>query len=427
MDINAYAAVFHAPITPCFHCLYDKTLVQEIHELKALDHRCEKKPLSVAAPSLFLSTGFAVNEALKILLSVGRPAYNRYFLFNQRGSEEIAEAEGHQQIVFPFSAHFKKICKEQGFDWERGWRGRFLEELSIEKDDQCPLCGPAGPFAGRLDGESREAPLADPGAPSAKEGGDAADPAASTLSDLREFLSGKMPDYMIPASFTPMNRIPLKPNGKVDWQRLPEPEAAVDQPRVPPEGGLERRLARIWSRALGVAEDRVGRESNFFEMGGHSLKATKVVSGIRKQLQIKVPLAEVFRSPTIGQLAAYIREEEPAAPEPDGNLVLLRKGSDPGTHLFMVHAGNGQVEAYLEFANLLDDRFNCWAFAADAPENFRPVKRTNESIAKKYVSQIKYICKESPCYIAGWCLGGPLTLEIVRQLEEGALGTGTQR
>lgn len=139
MDINAYAVIFYPPHAPCLHCLYDRKKMEEIAELKELTGH-KKQPNPVSSPALFLSTGFACNEGLKILLDIGQPAYNKYFLFNQKGGPEIAATDGHLMITYPFSKHFKKISKEQGFDWNVGWRGNFVEELDITPDPNCPVC-----------------------------------------------------------------------------------------------------------------------------------------------------------------------------------------------------------------------------------------------------------------------------------------------
>ncbi len=143
IDINSYAVILYPPYTPCFHCLYDRSKLEEIKELRALS-TARKTANPVSAPALFVSTGFIVNEVVKILIGNGQPAYNRYFLFNQKGSEEIAMTDGHLAITYPFSEHFRRISREQGFDWFEGWRGKFVEELEISPDPACPLCGAAG-------------------------------------------------------------------------------------------------------------------------------------------------------------------------------------------------------------------------------------------------------------------------------------------
>jgi hypothetical protein len=141
IDLSSYAAIFHSPKTPCFHCLYDRNVLKEIEEIKAQFENYKKNPNPVASPALFLSTGFVVNEAIKILLGFENPAYNQFFLFNQRASKDIVNFDGYRMITYPFSDHFKDICKSQGFDWDEGWSGRFVEELRIHRNPCCPLCG----------------------------------------------------------------------------------------------------------------------------------------------------------------------------------------------------------------------------------------------------------------------------------------------
>jgi fengycin family lipopeptide synthetase D len=148
IHVNSYACVFHTPYTPCFHCLYDKEKIKDITRARALDGRYNVIPNSVASPALHLATGFAVNEAVKILLGFGKPAYNIYFHFNQYGSAGVLETNGYRQITYPFSEHFRQISRNQGFDWDTGWHGTYLEEIKIEPNPNCPVCGQSKVFAG---------------------------------------------------------------------------------------------------------------------------------------------------------------------------------------------------------------------------------------------------------------------------------------
>lgn len=140
IDINSYAAIFYPPKTPCFHCLYDKKEVNRIEEIKKHVKNYKKVPNPVASPSLFLSTGFVCNEAIKILLGFANPAYNKYFLFNQKASSDISKTDGFRIVTHPFSKHFLDICKEQGFDWNNPWKGNYVEEIDITPDTKCPIC-----------------------------------------------------------------------------------------------------------------------------------------------------------------------------------------------------------------------------------------------------------------------------------------------
>ena len=126
-------------------------------------------------------------------------------------------------------------------------------------------------------------------------------------SELRAYLHQKVPEYLIPAIFIALPAFPLTPNGKIDRRALPTPERtsfqqieAYQAPRTP----FEEILVEIWTDVLKL--DRIGIHQNFFEIGGHSLRATQVISRIRNVFQIDFPLRILFESPTIAQLAAQI-------------------------------------------------------------------------------------------------------------------------
>ncbi len=128
-----------------------------------------------------------------------------------------------------------------------------------------------------------------------------------TAQNLREYLAQTLPDYMIPAYFVFIDRIPLNANGKVDRRVLPLPEAtAAKLHYVPPRNSLEERLVRIWAEVLNVNRERIGIDSNFFEIGGHSLKAILLISNIYKALNVKLKLTDIFKMQTIRKLSGYL-------------------------------------------------------------------------------------------------------------------------
>ncbi len=130
---------------------------------------------------------------------------------------------------------------------------------------------------------------------------------ASAAAKLRQYLSQTLPDYMIPAHFMFVDRIPLNPNAKVDRRALPVPgSAGLVEEYVPPRNELEEKLVTIWSEVLKINRSSIGIDTNFFGAGGHSLKATMLVAKIHKELNVNLNLSEIFRLPTIRALAPYI-------------------------------------------------------------------------------------------------------------------------
>jgi acyl carrier protein len=126
------------------------------------------------------------------------------------------------------------------------------------------------------------------------------------IPQLREYLKGRLPEYMIPSAWMTLKQLPLTPNGKVDRRALPAPQSRLEEmgEYIAPRTDLERTLADIWAQVLRV--DQVGVQDNFFELGGHSLLATQVVVRIQTSLSIEMPMRLLFEFPTIKQLSAHV-------------------------------------------------------------------------------------------------------------------------
>ncbi|MEO6546900.1 MAG: amino acid adenylation domain-containing protein, partial [Ferruginibacter sp.] len=121
---------------------------------------------------------------------------------------------------------------------------------------------------------------------------------------VTSFLKTRLPEYMIPVSWIKLSALPLTPNGKIDRKALPEPGKSelVSNKYTPPRSELEVELADIWQKQLGI--DQIGIYDNFFEHGGHSLMATRIVSAVRKKLNVEIAIKDIFSFPTIAALAA---------------------------------------------------------------------------------------------------------------------------
>ncbi|MCX6581052.1 MAG: amino acid adenylation domain-containing protein [Candidatus Aminicenantes bacterium] len=126
------------------------------------------------------------------------------------------------------------------------------------------------------------------------------------LSSLREYLSRSLPDYMIPSHFMSIERIPLTVNGKLDRRALPEPGVTVGEDYATPQNEIEAQIAAIWSEVLGIEKSKISIDADFFDLGGHSLKAMVMIAKIHKVLNRKLELMQIFKIPTIRGIASLI-------------------------------------------------------------------------------------------------------------------------
>jgi surfactin family lipopeptide synthetase C len=124
------------------------------------------------------------------------------------------------------------------------------------------------------------------------------------ITQFRNFVKQKLPQYMIPSAFVLLAQLPLLPNGKIDRKLLPKPDTNITSFQdsfVPPRNAIEEVLAGIWANILRVQQ--VGIHDNFFDLGGHSLLATQVISRIRETFKLDLPLRCLFESPTVAELS----------------------------------------------------------------------------------------------------------------------------
>jgi len=166
-------------------------------------------------------------------------------------------------------------------------------------------------------------------------------PASVDVGALRIYAAERLPEYMVPAAVVALDAFPHTTSGKVDRRALPEPAldaAAASVAYVPPETPTEQALAELWSELLGV--EPVGAEHTFFSLGGHSLMAMRMATGVLARLDVELPLRAVFETPRLRDLATRIdrlRDEALAAllEELGGDLstldaLLQTPGMPPG-------------------------------------------------------------------------------------------------
>ena len=242
---------------------------------------------------------------------------------------------------------------------------------------------------------------------------------APNPAELREALRVKLPDYMVPAAFVPLPKLPQTPNGKLDRKALPKPDfVAPDHIRfVAPTTPTEIAVAEIWSEALHVP--RVGVNDDFFELGGHSLLAVRIFTEIRKRFKTTFGLSVLFEARTVGALARLI--DQSAAPSPAAQtparthrLVPIRSGKSAAA-LFLVHDILGGGLRYEHIARHFSQDQAIYGIESCGLSGL-PIDYSIEEMARNYVRAIRERQPRGPYYLVGHCFGGLIVYEMARQL-----------
>ncbi|HEU4558931.1 MAG TPA: alpha/beta fold hydrolase, partial [Longimicrobium sp.] len=239
-----------------------------------------------------------------------------------------------------------------------------------------------------------------------------AEGAALHASDLRAHLRERLPESMVPSAFVSLNALPLTSSGKVDRGALPAPAAVRgERPYVAPRDALELRLARLWEEVLGVGA--AGVRDDFFDVGGHSLAALRLLAAVERFTGLRVPMATLLAAPTVESLARALRAHE--ALSAPGPLVLIQP-SGAGRPLFFVHAAGGNVASYAGLARHLGTGQPFYALQSRGLEGEEPPPLRVEDMAADYLAQLRAVQGEGPYRLGGWSIGGLVAFEMARML-----------
>ena len=247
-----------------------------------------------------------------------------------------------------------------------------------------------------------------------RNGDDDASSSAPKVAALRSALRSNLPEYMIPSAFVFLESLPLTPNGKVDRKALPQPDHSSDVARSyeAPHGAIEEKLAGIMASILNVP--RVGREESFFDLGGHSILAVALFNEIDRVFGQRLPLATLFRSPTIGSLAAALGTEPDRSEEWPSLIPIHPQGSK--MRFFCVHGAGGNVLLYRDLARNLGTEYPFYGLQSQGLDGKAPPLTTVEAMAEKYLREIRALQPEGPYCLGGYCLGGTVAYEMAQRL-----------
>jgi len=231
-----------------------------------------------------------------------------------------------------------------------------------------------------------------------------------TLGELRRDLKDSLPGYMMPSALVVLDRLPLTPNGKVDQRALPAPvgtRSTSAASYIAPRNLTELSLVDIWEEVLNCRP--VGVTDDFFDLGGHSVLALRVMAQVQKQFGLDLPLSTFFEGGTVEHLASLIRLRTPTK---QTHLVRLQAGGE-GRPIFFMHPIGGGVVCYAYLARHLAAEMPVYALGAFEVDD--PHERL-ETMAAAYIEEMRGAQPRGPYMLGGWSFGAFVALEVARQL-----------
>ena len=237
---------------------------------------------------------------------------------------------------------------------------------------------------------------------------------AQAQRDLRQHLQARLPAPMQPAHWVLLQALPQTPNHKLDRARLPPPSVAQRPGRCAPADAAEIQLCGLFERLLGL--EAVGTDEDFFDLGGHSLLAMQLLTSIKSDLGIDLPLSELPRPATVQALAERIRQGSTAAAP--SCRVLLKPGAADQRPVWLFHPIGGGAFCYLELARRSTLDRPLWALQSPGLHDPDEAEVSVAALARRYVAALRELQPQGPYALAGWCFGGVVALEAALQLQQ---------
>jgi amino acid adenylation domain-containing protein len=233
--------------------------------------------------------------------------------------------------------------------------------------------------------------------------------------DIRKKISNILPNYMVPAYFMLVKDFPKTSSGKINKKALPLPEYARPDSASKlrkPRTKIEKEILQIWSEHLQITE--IGIDDDFFEMGGNSIVAVKVMIQVEKEIGKRIPLSELFKHSTVEKFAQLLNIDG----EIYSNCIVPIKPIGNKTPFFLIHGAGLNVLNFVNLSNHFDEDQPVYGIQGNGPKGYDEWYVSIEAMAAHYVEEIIKINPNGPYALSGFSFGGIVAFEMARQLKE---------
>ncbi|SOB81284.1 amino acid adenylation domain-containing protein [Streptomyces sp. 1331.2] len=239
--------------------------------------------------------------------------------------------------------------------------------------------------------------------------------------ELRAHLARRLPEHMVPATFTVLAALPLTPNGKLDRAALPAPDRGNEERSRPPATPGELALCALFAEVLGLAE--VGAEDDFFELGGHSFLAARLVGRIRAELAADLPVRTVFDTPTPAGLARALDGEAAPGEEAAGagratRRLLPLRARGTAAPVFFLHPGGGFSWCYAGLVRHLGPDVPVHGIQAAGLDGRGVLPDSVEEMTEDHLALVRSVQPTGPYRLAGWSFGGLTAFALATRLQQ---------
>ncbi len=241
------------------------------------------------------------------------------------------------------------------------------------------------------------------------------DAQAPAIGELRGFLKEQLFEHMLPSIFVSVDALPLTPHGRVDYRALPAPDQARGSSLMKnfnaANDPFQVLLTQIWEEILDIQP--IGGDDDFFDLGGNSILALHLVTRIKQQLGVDLPLATLFQGTTVRRMGALLRQGADVAP---WSALVPIKRSGSRRPFFCVHPAGGSILGFVDLARCLDPEQPFYGLQSVGLDGQRQPYTCLRDMAAYYIAEIRSVQPEGPYALGGLSFGGFVAFEMAQQL-----------